>query len=469
MEDVKFKEIRKSHKGITKLSYEVTQILGNDPNRSPLYALLYAIKKEENTKEKIYGYFKYFYVNEFANIRLKQPELDNLLLEGINKTLIQKKNNTYSLTEEGNDVLTKCKKVNLITNKALSFFFSEKIVLIFSLVCLIFMSSFKIIVGLNAGSDALFNEGIENFTDIIKIFIITLSIKLGKDRLGAIAIIILMLITGINLIISSVFSFFQTHTITPSYFSFILMFISILLNLMLLVLKNFVGKLQANFALLSDAKDNVNNIRLSLGVIVGLIFALFGIYWIDSIFGIVIASLIILDGVETLLALIRSGDDIDIDSFKLSLDKAFEFKIAHWILVVIQEENLSEQQLNENFMEAIEKGYEIFGVWAIFGLSNIEKFNIHKILSLMKNKGLIIIQDDICYLTDKGKKQYYNALSQEIDRVSRNKKKFKNWRPPSRFSKVVWLLFGIFVPILLTLLIIYVGPNIYNFIINLIE
>lgn len=380
---------------------------------------MYAIEKGENTQKRIYNYFKYFYVNEFAYIRLKQTELDDFLLKGIHKDLIPKENNTYSLTEKGNEVLVKSKKVNLVTNKAIAFFFSEKVVLIFSLVCLIFMSSLKIIVGLNSGSDALFNEGIENFTDIIKIFIITLSIKLGKDRLGAIAIIILMLITGLNLIISSVFSIIQPNIISPSYFSFILMFISILLNLMLLVLKNYVGKLQANFALLSDAKDNVNNIRLSLGVIVGLIFALFGIYWIDSILGIVIAGLIIFDGIETLLALIKSGDDIDIDSFKLSIDKAFEFKIAHWILLVIQEENLSEQQLNETFMKAIEKGYEIFGVWAIFGLYNIEKFNIQKILNLMKKKGMFIVQDDKVYLTDNGKDQYYNALSQEINRVSR--------------------------------------------------
>ena len=100
---------------------------------------------------------------------------------------------------------------------------------------------------------------------------------------------------------------------------------------MLLILKNFVGKLQANFTLLSDAKDNVINIRLSLGVIVGLIFALFGVYLIDSIIGMLIACLLIIDGVETLNELIKSGDNIDIDSFKLSLDKAFEFKIAHWL------------------------------------------------------------------------------------------------------------------------------------------
>jgi len=469
MEDVKFKELRKSHKGITKLSYEVTQILESDPNRSPLYALMYAIEKGENTREKLYSYFKYFYVNEFAYIRLTQPELDHLLLKGIKKDLIQKDNNIFSLTEKGNEVLFKSKEVNKITNKAIKFFFSEKVVLIFSLICLIFMSSLKIITGLNSGSDALFNEGIENFTDIIKIFIIILSIKFKKDRLGAIVIILLMLITGINLIISSIYSLIEANIVTPSYFSFILMFSSILINLMLLVLKNFVGKLQANFALLSDAKDNVNNIRLSLGVIVGLTFALFGIYLIDSIIGIFIACLLIIDGVETLIELIKSGDDIDIDSFKLSLDKAFEFKIAHWILLVIQEENLSQAQLNNKFIEAIEKGYNIFGVWAIFGLANIEKFNVQKILSLMKKRGLFSEQNNKTYLTDKGKEQYHNAISQEIIRVSRDKKKYRDWKPPSTKIKVLWGLFGVLIPIILVLLIIFVGPIIYEFIINLIK
>lgn len=468
MESVKLKEFRKTHKGITKLSYEVTQILEDAPNGSPLYALMYVIDKGVITRELLYNYFKYFYVNEFACIKLNKTQLDEILLKGINKELIQQENDNYSLTEKGNNVLLKSKNVNLITNKAITFFFSEKVVLIFSLVCLIFMSSLKIITGLNLGSDALFNEGIENFTDIIKILIITISIKLKKDRLGAIIIILLMVITGINLIITSIFSLIQVSTVNPSYFSFLLMFISILINLMLLFLKNFVGKLRGNFALLSDAKDNVNNIRLSLGVITGLIFALFGIYVIDSIIGIFIAFLLILDGGETLVELIKSGDDLDIDSFKLNIDKAFEFKIAHWILVITEEETLSESQLNEKFNEAIKKGYEIFGIWAIFGLSNIETFNILKIVHLMKKKGIIYQKDDKLYLTGKGKRHYYKALSKEAQRISKNKIKYKDWKSPSKLSKILWGLLGIITPIVFILLLIYVGPLVYNFIVDII-
>ena len=469
MEQVKLKELTKTHKGITKLSYEVTQILEDDPNGSPLYALMFAIEKGENTQEKIYSYFKYFYVNEFAYIRLKKTELDELLLKGIRKELIQKEKEIYSLTEKGIEALIKSKKVTLVTNKAIAFFFSEKVVLLFSLFCLIFMSTFKILVGLNSGSDALFNEGIENSTDIIKIFIITLSIKFGKDRLGAIAIIIIMLTAGINLIVSSLFSLFQSHIISPSYFSFILMFLSILINLMLLILKNFVGKLQANFALLSDAKDNIINIRLSVAVLIGLIFAVFGIYLVDSILGILIACLIIFDGIETLIALIKSGEEMDIDSFKLNLDKAFEFKIAHWILLYIHEEKLTEEKLNGSFMEAIKKGYEIFGVWAIFGLSNIEKFSIQRIIELMKKKGIITVRDNIIFLTEKGNQNYRDAISQETQRVSKRKEKYRDWKPPSRVSKILWTIFGISTPIILILLLIFIGPIIYNLILNFIK
>ncbi len=467
MEKTKLSELKASHKGITQLSYDVTQLLGEDPNRSPLFALMCAIEKGENTQEKIFDFFKYFYVNEFPYIRLKQPELSELLLKGVQKGLIKEFNKTYALTEKGNDVVIKSKKVISVSNKAMSFFLSEKVVLIFSLVCLILMSSLKIVTGLNSGSDALLNEGIENLTDIFKVFIITLSIKLKKDRIGAVVIILLMLFTGVNLLVTSIFSLIQASAVTPSYFLFILMFVSILINLMLLILKNFVGKLQGNFALLSDAKDNVNNIRLSLGVIVGLVFAIFGIYFVDSAIGILIAGLLILDGAETLVAIVKSGDDIDIDSFKLSLDKAFEFKIAHWLLLVIQEENLSETQLNEKFKESVRNGYDIFRVWAIFGLSNVESFDIQNVLNHMKKRSLIRVESNKTYLTDKGKVKYYGALSQEVKRVSKLRKKYEDWKPPTIKAKLFWGLVIIISLVVVIVLIFIVGPIIYDFITNL--
>ena len=422
------------HKGVTQLSYEVTKVLQNDPNRSPLYAVLCAINREKNTIEQLYNYFNYFYVNEFSYIRLTPPIIDAILNKGIKKGLIRNEQEVYLLTEKGFEILNKSTKVISISNKAIQVFFSERVVLLFSLLILIFMSSTKIVIGINNGSDALFNEGIENFTDIIKIGIIFLSIRFRKDKLGAILIIILMLTTGINLLFTSIFSIVEFHIISPNYISFIILFISIIFNLMLLFLKSFVGKLKSNFALLSDAKDNKNNIRLSFGVAIGLIFALFGIYIVDSLIGILIAVLIIIDGINTLTELIKSGDNMALENFKLKLDDAFEFKIIHWLLVMIYEEKVTMEKLNAKFIEAVSKGYNIFGVWAIFGLYDFEKFGIHNIIYLMKKNKLYYEKENILYLTRKGEKQYRKALSKEKVRITKEMKKYKNWKAPSRFD-----------------------------------
>jgi hypothetical protein len=190
-----------------------------------------------------------------------------------------------------------------------------------------------------------------------------------------------------------------------------------------------------------------------------------GFYYIDSLLGLFIALLIIFDGIKTLIELIKSGNNIEIDTFKLKIDESFEVKIVDWLLMTIQEESLSEEELNNRFIEAIEKGYEIFDIWAIFGLYDIKKFGVYKILNLMKKRGLIIENNDNISLTDKGKKYYGRIVAQEIKKVSRENKKYQEWKQPRKIIKILWFLLGFGLPIIIILLLIFVGPNLYNFII----
>ncbi len=460
---------RKSHKEISELSIEVSHVLKEDPIRSPLYALMFAIDKGNTDLESIYSYFKYFYVNEFSFLTLEPRIIDRLIKKGINAELIETKENNYYLTEKGSRILEKARKVITTTNEAMYFFFSEKVVLIFSFFCLLFLSVLKIIMGLLDGSDALLNDGIENLTDIIKIVVILLSLKFNKDKVGALLIISLMLITGVNLMILSIISLFEAHVITPSYFAFVLMIVSMLINYILRFLKHLVGKINGNLSLLSDAKDNANNVKISFGVMIGLIFALFEIYFVDALVGILIAFLIIYDGVETLIALIKSGEDINIDSFKLRLDEAFEFRLADWILKIINQESVSEEQINERFKIAINKGNEIFGVWATFGLYDYEKLSIHSIIKLMKKRGIIDEKSNTLRLIGmRGMRQYNRSILRERKMIAIEREKFNNWKPPSRKTKLVWTFFGILFLIGLILITIFIGPLIYNWIVDFI-
>jgi len=457
------------HKELTILSRELYQTLEDNPNWSPLYVIMVSISKGENTHQKLCDYFKYFYAAEMDYVKLPPPILNNFIEKGIKKGLIQEANGLFSLTEKGQDVLIKSQKVISSQSKIMRKLFSEKVTLLFSLLCLVFMSSLKILVGISSGSDALFNEGMENLTDIIKIFIITLSMKYNKDKLGSIMIIILMLFTGVNLVISSIFSLINSEIITPSYWIFILMFISILINMALLVLKNLVGKAEGNFSLLSDAKDNMNNIILSVGVIFGLFFAIFEIYFIDALIGLFISCLIIYDGVETLIELIKSGDEIEIDTFKLRIDEAFEFKIAYWLLMTIQEEALSKEELNKGFVEAITKGREILEYWATFGLYDIEKYGVYKILNLMEKRKLFIEKDGKTELTDKGIERYNKSKEQIERRIKLAKRRYQKKKTPSKRSTIFWWIIGISTPIFLVLLIIHVGPIIYDWAVSFLK
>ncbi len=315
----------------------------------------------------------------------------------------------------------------------------------------------KILIGLNNGSDALFNEGIENFTDIIKVIIISLSIKFAKDKIGSIVIIILMLFTGISLAISSIFSLIMNETIKLDFYAFILMLISIILNYLLMFYKSIVGKLAGNFSLLSDAKDNLNNIRISLGVIIGLTFAIFHIYIMDALIGLFISFLIIYDGAITLKELIVSGDEIEIDIFKLKIDEIFENRISYWILITIHEEGLSKEEINNRFIEAVEKGYEIYDIFAIFGFYNIQKNGIIKILNMMEKDELFIQKNKKTHLTNKGISRYYKARAFEFKEIS---KEYEAYRKERKIGIGPWKCILL---IIIIFILIYFGPIINEF------
>lgn len=462
----KFEGIEKiSHKELTSLAYEIIPLLQGNASDSLLHALLYAIDKGNNHYDSLKNYFNIFFCEKLPHVKLSKSHIEEYLEIGKKNSLIQEKDTKFVLTDKGNEVLFKAQKVIFTQKHFVKLFFSERVILLISLICLILMSSMKIYIGLNTGSEALFNDGIENFTDIIKIFIISLSIKYSKDKLGSIVIIIMMLITGISLIISSIISLIKNEIITPTYWAFVLVFFSIIINFILMFFKNIVGKSTGNFSLMSDAKDNINNIRLSAGVFVGLIFAIFGIYFIDALIGIFISALIIYDGIETLLEVIKSGDDIEIDTFKLRVDEGFEFKIAHWLLLTIKNEELSKDMLNSRFIQAVEKSYQIYDIWTTFGLYNIEKYGIYKILNLMEKRGLIIEENNKILLTNKGIQQYEKAKVSEKRKINRQRKRYEKWKRPTK-KKQYFSGFIIFIILVLILfVIIFIGPILYDILI----
>ncbi len=105
-----FESVKKgSFREIGNFEKELRQKLHGETNHSPLYAMMVAIYKGENTREKIYLYFKYFYSTDMRYIKLSQDMLDGILQTGLNEGLIQEKDGILSLTKYGNNIIIKAR------------------------------------------------------------------------------------------------------------------------------------------------------------------------------------------------------------------------------------------------------------------------------------------------------------------------------------------------------------------------
>ena len=104
---------------------------------------------------------------------------------------------------------------------------------------------------------------------------------------------------------------------------------------------------------------------------IGLFFAEFQIYVIDSIVAILIALLVIYAGLEALLELVQAGDDVSVDTIHLTTSEAFDDLITSWMLAQLARNNRTEEELNNAFTKGITIGYRYYDVHAIIGFRNM--------------------------------------------------------------------------------------------------
>ena len=248
---------------IGQYSKEVEDVLKDEVNHSPLYAILRAITKGYDTKKKLYEYFKDFYSTDMIYLKIRPVTVDEIIQLGLNENVIEKtEENTYILTPQGEDILGKATNILKVHIGFVEKIFNERFVLLFSFFSLLFLTSMKMLIGFFTNSEGIFYDGVENLTDIIKIIIILLSMKYAKDKIGSILIIGLMIFTGGSLLVTSIIGIFQIAPIEVNIWVFIIIAISIALNFLLANLKTIIGRTNGNFSLLSDAKDSENNIKI---------------------------------------------------------------------------------------------------------------------------------------------------------------------------------------------------------------
>lgn len=335
--------------------------------------------------------------------------------------ITQESDGIIHLTKDGEKLVELSYYLTSHASYWMNLLFNEKTMLITTAIFLIILSSLKILVGLQLASLGMINEGFENLTDLIKVAIIYLiGFKLKKDKLASIIIVVTMMFTGVILIWSGIEALLNPAPIIPTVQAYMICLFSIILNLALMFLKSLVGRISGNLSLLSDSKDSGLNVKISFGVAIGLIFAIFRIYFVDALIGIIIAILIFKEGFEVLRELLATEEEFDITEIKVLADQIYDDRLTGYILGSIVREGLTREILLRNFEQGLILGRLYYIGFADFFYHNLGAEIAEKHLNkLMKGKFIEKLGEQLI-LTPKGLQTYYKAKAKEYnDRAKR--------------------------------------------------
>ncbi|TFG17353.1 MAG: hypothetical protein EU531_03600 [Promethearchaeota archaeon] len=426
---------------------------GGGPQDDFLYSFLALIYEGYTHLSEIKTQMRDIFTTTMRQLIITEENVDEYLNIALSKNLVKNaQDSTLSLTKEGKIYVESCYLAIQHESYWLKKFLSEKAVMTITAIFLIILSILKITTGLQISSQGMITDGFENLTDLIKVGIIVIvSLELKKDKLASIIILIMMLFTGISLIWSNIEALLFPSIIIPTIQGYFIVVLSILFNLGLMFLKGLVGKTSGNLSLISDSKDSKLNMLISTGVMVGLTFAIFNIYFIDAIIAIIIAIIVSKEGVEILVEILKKREEFDLSMVKIFADTLYDNKITGYLIASINREPLNKETLLKKFEDGLNLGRKYYNGFADFFYKDLEGKVAGKYLDTLIEGGYIKISKNKLDLTTKGYDNYIKL--KKLERFTHTKHLNKG-----ASKKIYGIITSAICITILTLMIIF-GPT----------
>jgi len=178
-------------------------------------------------------------------------------------------------------------------------------------------------IGFITGSVGLISNGTDSATDTISAFLVWVGIKFKHESMSTLLVIILLFVASITVGFESLSRIYAALTSTispivdPSYV-IVIEGLAIFIYAGLYFYQRQVGRASGNLTLISQSVDSKNHIFIASSVVIGAIFSIFGIYYVDAIVGAVVAFRIFTDAVGLLKDAIHSmkGEETDLHKYK---------------------------------------------------------------------------------------------------------------------------------------------------------
>jgi Co/Zn/Cd efflux system component len=281
----------------------------------------------------------------------------------------------------------------------------------------IILAVLKMTAGLMSGSVGLIADGADTTVDTIASSIVWAGIKLKKELIGTLTIIALMFVTAALLFFESVTSIIKNiqGIFTPMTMPLVVIFVEGLVVAAMFSIsyyQRFVGRRSQSLPLISQSIDSQNSIYSAIAVIIGAVFTLFGVYWVDAVVGGVIAARITTGGISLSLEAAKSmkGQEPDFSKYKLPFeDQRGQRRMQgfrNWMIYeVYQNKHCTKEELIASLEKTLRPTYlpELFTELRVGRNVNFQEIFPELIAPLIEQCYLNQHSDGIYTLTSKGK------------------------------------------------------------------
>jgi len=249
------------------------------------------------------------------------------------------------------------------------------------------LSVSKIVIGLISGSLAVLSDGIDSATDVVISLVMLFTSRIisrppdsryvfGYEKAESIATKVLSIVifyAGLQMLITTVGGIFSSETkVLPHTMAIYVTIFSIIGKLLLAFYQYRQGKKAKSSLLTANAKNMRNDVIISIGVLVGLIFTfVLKMPLLDSVMGLIISLFIIkssvsifldsnvelMDGVKDISVYKKIFDAVDMVPQASNPHRVRSRQIGGLYLIALDIEADGEMTLNEahEIAEAVEK------------------------------------------------------------------------------------------------------------------
>jgi len=187
----------------------------------------------------------------------------------------------------------------------------------------IFLLGMKFLVGVVFKSQGLIADALNSLGDVFSSIVTFVGGKISQkpadsdhefghgkaEFVASLLIGVFMVMVSLETLYSGIYSIMYNEAFTFSYFLIIVPIITIIVKGILYVYCANKAKKHDSLLILSNYKDHRNDILLSIGVIIGIVFGFYGYYFVDGIVGVLISLVIIITGVH----IVKEAYDVLID------------------------------------------------------------------------------------------------------------------------------------------------------------